>query len=204
VIPAAPRPGDSKEPAENDALSDYPGGSETGGQLTHIDATGQARMVDVSHKPETDRRAVARGRVLMRPETARLIASGQVAKGSVLTVAKVAGVLAAKRCSDLIPLAHPLPLTDIQVSLELTDASVEIEASVATIWKTGVEMEALTAVSVAALTVYDMCKAVDRTMVIDAVRIIHKSGGKTVINTDPTADLGTPETAGPADIAGGD
>ncbi|HET6387590.1 MAG TPA: cyclic pyranopterin monophosphate synthase MoaC [Armatimonadota bacterium] len=153
--------------------------------LTHVDASGKAAMVDVSAKPETLRRAVARGHIRMKLETAALIGAGRVAKGSVLTVARVAGVMAAKKCPELIPLAHPLLLTDIQVELELLDDRVEIEAVVCADWKTGVEMEALAAVTVAALTVYDMCKAVDRTMVIEAIRVIHKSGGKTTVDQDP-------------------
>ena len=148
--------------------------------LSHLDAQGRARMVDVSAKDETYRVAEAAGRITMRPETLALIASGSVPKGDVLAVAQIAGVMAAKRTSDLIPLCHPLPLTDIEVALTPNEASscVEIRAVVRTTAKTGVEMEALTAVSIAALTVYDMCKAADRAMRVDAVRLIRKTGGK--------------------------
>lgn len=137
-------------------------------------------MVDVSGKADTARIATARGRVRMKPETLALIQSGGVPKGDVLAVAQVAGVMAAKRTADLIPMCHPLPLTGIDVRLTPNEAesAVDIEATVRTTAKTGVEMEALTAVSVAALTIYDMCKAVDRAMRIEAVRLARKSGGK--------------------------
>jgi cyclic pyranopterin phosphate synthase len=149
-------------------------------QLSHIDETGRARMVDVTEKDDTHRLAVARGRVTMRPETLALIEAGAIAKGNVLTTAQIAGVMAAKRTHELIPMCHPLLLTGIAVSLTpAPDANaVEIEATVRTTGKTGVEMEALTAVSIAALTIYDMCKAVDRAMRIEAVRLIEKHGGK--------------------------
>ncbi len=148
--------------------------------LTHLDERGRARMVDVSAKADTVRVATARGRVLMRPETLDLIRTGGVKKGDVLAIAQVAGVIGAKRTSDLIPLCHPLPITGVDLSFELdAEASaVEITASARVVGKTGVEMEALAAVSVAALTVYDMCKAVDKDMVIDQVRLVHKVGGK--------------------------
>src|SRR5215210_358288 len=148
--------------------------------LTHLDERGRARMVDVSAKGETVRVATARGRVLMRPETLRLIRSGGVKKGDVLAIAQVAGVMGAKRTSDIIPLCHPLPITGVDLSFELDDAAsaVEITASARVVGKTGVEMEALTAVSTAALTIYDMCKAVDKDMVIDQIRLVHKVGGK--------------------------
>ena len=148
-------------------------------KLTHFDEQGRAAMVDVSAKAETTRTAVARGRVVMAPETLALIREGQVGKGDVLGVARIAGIMAAKRTSDLIPLCHPLMLS--KVAVELTPAppdAVEIEAVVKVTGQTGVEMEALTAVTVAALTVYDMCKAADRAMRIEAVRLMHKSGGK--------------------------
>jgi len=137
-------------------------------------------MVDVTEKDDTHRIAVARGEVLMRPETLRLVAQNQIAKGDVLTVAQIAGIMAAKQTSQLIPMCHPLMLTGIEVRLSLNEAEskVEIEAAVSTTGKTGVEMEALTAVTVAALTVYDMCKAVDRGMHIQAVRLARKSGGR--------------------------
>ncbi|MFN3649117.1 MAG: cyclic pyranopterin monophosphate synthase MoaC [Armatimonadota bacterium] len=146
--------------------------------LSHVDDQGQARMVDVSAKPETRRVAVAEGRVRMQPETAELIRQNRIAKGDVLTVAKVAGVMASKQTSALIPMCHPLPLSDLQLELELEADRVEIRATAVTVGRTGVEMEALTAVSVAALTLYDMCKAVDRGMVLDGIRLVSKTGGK--------------------------
>ena len=148
--------------------------------LTHLDERGRARMVDVSAKGETVRIATARGRVLMRPETLRLIRSGGVTKGDVLAIAQVAGVMGAKRTSDLIPLCHPLAITGVDLEFELDEeaSAVEITAIARIVGKTGVEMEALTAVAVAALTVYDMCKAVDQDMVIDQIRLVHKVGGK--------------------------
>ncbi|MFN8632731.1 MAG: cyclic pyranopterin monophosphate synthase MoaC [Chloroflexota bacterium] len=148
--------------------------------LTHLDESGRARMVDVSAKGDTVRIATARGRVLMRPETLALIKSGGVKKGDVLAIAQVAGVMGAKRTSDIIPLCHPLPITGVDLSFELDEerSAVEIEASARVVGKTGVEMEALTAVTTAALTVYDMCKAVDKEMVIDQIRLVHKVGGK--------------------------
>lgn len=147
--------------------------------LTHFDAEGRAVMVDVSGKPETDRIATARVTVRMREETVALIRSGQAKKGDVLGVARLAGIMAAKRTADLIPLCHPLPISSVTLELAAAEGTVEIEATVRTTGRTGVEMEALTAASVAALTVYDMCKAVDRGMRIDGLRVVHKSGGKT-------------------------
>ncbi len=147
-------------------------------QLTHLDAQGKARMVDVSGKAETARRAVARGRICLSAETVRLLRENAVPKGDALAVARVAGILAAKRTSDLIPLCHPLSITHVGIDLTITDAGVEIEAEVAVTGKTGVEMEALTAVSIAALTLYDMVKAVDKGAVITDIRLEHKSGGK--------------------------
>jgi cyclic pyranopterin phosphate synthase len=149
------------------------------GGFTHFDASGQAVMVDVGGKPETERVATARARVVMRPETLAMIRAGGTAKGDVLGVARLAGIMGAKRTAELIPLCHPLPLASVRVELvpEGEDA-VAIEATVRTTGRTGVEMEALTAVSVAALTVYDMCKAVDRGMRIEALRLVAKSGGK--------------------------
>ncbi len=148
--------------------------------LTHIDAQGNARMVDVSGKPETMREAAAKGRVKMQPETLALIGAGQAAKGDVLAVARVAGIMAAKRTADWIPLCHPLPIAAVQVDLALNaaDSTVDITATVRTTGRTGVEMEALTAVSAAALTVYDMVKAADRGMRIEDIRVVAKSGGK--------------------------
>ena len=153
--------------------------TDTAARFTHFDDQGRAAMVDVGAKPETARVAIARGRVVMAPATLIRIQEGQVGKGDVLGVARLAGIMAAKRTSDLIPLCHPLMLT--RVAVELTAAppdAVEIQAEVALVGRTGVEMEALTAVTVAALTVYDMCKALDRGMRIEAVRLAHKSGGK--------------------------
>jgi cyclic pyranopterin phosphate synthase len=149
-------------------------------KLTHVDESGRANMVDVGAKPETERLAVAAGEVVMQPETLRLIARGELAKGDVLNTARLAGVMAAKRTPDLIPLCHPLPLTHIDVDLTLdeTKSRVKIRATVRNRGRTGVEMEALTAVSVAALTVYDMAKAVERTMRIENVRLVEKRGGQ--------------------------
>jgi cyclic pyranopterin phosphate synthase len=147
-------------------------------QLSHVDERGRARMVDVSGKPDTRRVAAAEGRVRMRPETAALIRGDAIAKGDVLTVAKVAGILAAKRAAELIPMCHPLLLMDVALELETGEDEVRITASVTTVGKTGAEMEALTAVAAAALTIYDMCKAVDKTMVLDGIRLLRKEGGK--------------------------
>ena len=149
-------------------------------KLTHLDEAGRAHMVDVGDKADTERVAVARGEVLMKKATFDLIQSGQMKKGDVLTVAQIAGIGAAKRTADLIPLCHPLPLTHIDVALRLVDSlpGVEITATVKTTGKTGVEMEALTAVSVAALTVYDMAKAVEKTMRLQNIRLIEKHGGR--------------------------
>ena len=151
-----------------------------GSALTHLDAEGQARMVDVSEKSDSARQAVARGEVQMRPETAALIQSGNVPKGDVLATARIAGIMAATRTADLIPLCHSLALTGAEVTFNWDDgrSRLLIEASARTVDRTGVEMEALTAVAVAALTVYDMCKAVDRAMRIEAVRLVRKSGGR--------------------------
>jgi len=149
-------------------------------KLSHLDESGRARMVDVTAKDDTLREAVAKGSVRMKPETLALIQSGGVPKGDVLAVAQVAGVMAAKRTHELIPMCHPLLLSAIDVRLEPDEkeSAVQITATVRTTGKTGVEMEALTAVSVAALTIYDMCKAVDRGMRIEGVRLVRKSGGK--------------------------
>lgn len=148
--------------------------------LTHFDEAGAARMVDVGDKPETRRIAVARGAVRMAPATLALVLEGRAAKGDVLGVARLAGIMGAKRTADLIPLCHPLALTRVEVDLapDAENSRVEIEARVALRGQTGVEMEALTAVSVAALTVYDMLKAVDRGMVIEEIRVVLKDGGK--------------------------
>ena len=148
--------------------------------FTHFDKEGKARMVDVSDKAETERSATATGSVIMQPATLALIKDGGVKKGDVLSVARLAGIMGAKRTPDLIPLCHPLALTSVQVDLSLDEArnAVDITATCKLTGKTGVEMEALTAVSVAALTVYDMCKAVDKAMQIVDIRLTHKSGGK--------------------------
>jgi cyclic pyranopterin monophosphate synthase len=150
------------------------------GGFTHFDQAGHAAMVDVSDKPVTARTATARVRVMMEAATLAMIQAGSAKKGDVLGVARLAGIMGAKRTADLIPLCHPLPITSVTVDLE-TDAAanaVEIVATVRTTGQTGVEMEALTAASVAALTVYDMCKAVDRSMRIEGLRVTHKAGGK--------------------------
>ena len=148
--------------------------------FTHFDKEGKARMVDVSDKAETERVATAQGSVIMQPATLALIKDGGVKKGDVLSVARLAGIMGAKKTPELIPLCHPLALTSVQVDLTLDEArnAVDITATCKLVGKTGVEMEALTAVSVAALTVYDMCKAVDKGMQIVDIRLTHKSGGK--------------------------
>jgi len=149
-------------------------------KLTHLDEHGRVHMVDVGYKPDTERIAIARGEVHMKLETLDLIRAGQIKKGDVLTIAQIAGITASKRTSDLIPLCHPLPLSKVDVDLELDDAlpGVIITATTKTTGKTGVEMEALTAVSVAALTVYDMAKAVEKTMRIQNIRLVEKHGGQ--------------------------
>ena len=149
-------------------------------ELTHVDQSGKAQMVDVGSKPDTRREAVARGRVVMRRETLELIRANAFEKGDVLGVARIAGIMGAKNTSSLIPLCHPLPLNKVAVEFDLDkdDSAVEITATARTTGKTGVEMEALTAVSIAALTIYDMCKAVDRGMRIEAVRLARKTGGQ--------------------------
>jgi len=146
--------------------------------LTHIDAEGRARMVDVSDKPETAREAVAEGYLRLAPETLALAVSGQGRKGDVRAVAEIAGVMAAKRTSDLIPLCHPLDISKAEVAVDVDGDRLKVTARVRTTGRTGVEMEALTAVSVACLTLYDMLKAADRGMVIEDVRLLSKSGGR--------------------------
>lgn len=156
-------------------------------QLTHIDERGDARMVDVSAKAETKRTAIAEGFVYMNPETLEIVEKGSAKKGDVLAAARIAGIMAAKQTSNLIPLCHPLALTKVEVKCTLQHTheradgrcGVYLQATCSLVGKTGVEMEALTAVSVAGLTVYDMCKAIDRGMEIDDVRLLHKEGGKT-------------------------
>lgn len=149
-------------------------------KLTHLDERGKAHMVDVGAKPDTERVAIAKGEVKMKKETFDLIAAGNMKKGDVLTVAQIAGISGAKRTSDLIPLCHPLLLTHIDVQLALDESlpGVQITASARLRGKTGVEMEALTAVSVAALTIYDMAKAVEKTMIIQNIRLVEKHGGQ--------------------------
>ncbi len=148
--------------------------------FTHFDSQGKARMVDVSEKDATSRTAVAKGAVIMAPETMKMITTGGVKKGDVLSVARLAGIMGAKRAPDLIPLCHPLALNSVEVDLALAPErnAIEITATCKVKGRTGVEMEALTAVAVAALTVYDMCKAVDRAMTIADIHLVHKSGGK--------------------------
>jgi cyclic pyranopterin phosphate synthase len=151
----------------------------SGTRLTHLDTQGQANMVDVSAKPATERVAVAEGRVIMRPETLAIVRAGEAKKGDVLGTARIAGIMAAKRAHELIPLCHPLLISKVAVEIEPDDAlpGVTVRATVKVTGQTGVEMEALTAVSVACLTVYDMVKAVDRGMRIEGVRVVEKAGG---------------------------
>jgi len=157
-------------------------------KLTHIDERGKAKMVDVTTKTTTAREAVAKGSVYMKPETLRMVMENEIAKGDVLGVARIAGVMAAKRTGDIIPLCHPLNITSVDVSLEPLPKKgcINITASVKVSAQTGVEMEALTAVAVAALTIYDMCKGVDKGMVLSDIRLMKKSGGRsgTYIRTE--------------------
>lgn len=146
--------------------------------FTHLDPQGRARMVDVTQKEATHRRAIAKGRVDMSADTASAVARGAISKGDVLSVARVAGIQAAKRTSELIPLCHPLLIGAVNVNFEIGESHIDIEASVDTVGMTGVEMEALTACSVAALTVYDMCKSLDKSMTIGAIALWEKTGGK--------------------------
>lgn len=157
-----------------------PGNSADG--LTHFDATGQAHMVDVGGKAETHRIAIATGTIRMKPETLAIIESGTAKKGDVLGIARIAAIMGAKRTSDLIPLCHPLAITRVAVdfSIDIAQSGITCTAQVETVGKTGVEMEALTAVQVGLLTIYDMCKAVDRGMVMKNIRVIEKRGGKSV------------------------
>ena len=154
-------------------------------KLSHVDSSGQVQMVDVSAKESTKRRAVACGKVKMKPQTLRFIEKQRIAKGNVLGTAKIAGIMAAKKTSELIPLCHPLELMGIDVDLKIDrkNSQILIEAEVRTTGKTGVEMEAMTAVSIAALTIYDMCKAVDKEMIIGDIMLLEKSGGKSGIFT---------------------
>ena len=165
--------------------------------LTHLDPLGRARMVDVTPKEPTHRRAVARGRVHMRTDTASLVARGAITKGDVLAVARVAGIQAAKRTPDLIPLCHPLLVGSVFVNFRIEDDYIEVEAQVETVDRTGVEMEALTACTVACLTIYDMCKSVDRSMLVSEIALWEKTGGRSgpyrressLNNTDGALDL---------------
>ena len=148
------------------------------GDFTHLDDQGRARMVDVGDKASSHRKAIARAEIHMSPETTQALTQGGIPKGDVLAVARVAGIQAAKKTAELIPLCHPLPLTSVTVEFEIKEDRVEIESKAETFGQTGVEMEALTACSVAALTIYDMCKALDRMMVIESVALWEKEGGK--------------------------
>ncbi|MGV3724091.1 MAG: cyclic pyranopterin monophosphate synthase MoaC [Actinomycetota bacterium] len=156
--------------------------------LSHVDAQGRAQMVDVSEKPDTQRLAIAEGFIRMRAETVALIRSDGFTKGDVLTVAKVAGILAAKQTAALIPMCHPLLLMDVRLDLETEEHGVAIRGAVTTFGKTGAEMEALTAVTVAGLTVYDMCKAADKEMVLEGVRLVKKQGGKSDWTAQPSGE----------------
>ena len=168
------------EPLDEPESPESPESPEPAAELTHLDAEGHAQMVDVGGKAVTEREAVAKGSVVMRPETLALVAAGELEKGDALATARIAGIMAAKQAPSLIPLCHPIPLSHVAVELELDEAAstVHITATVRTNAQTGVEMEAMTAVSVAALTIYDMCKAVDRGIRIEAVRLVRKTGGK--------------------------
>jgi cyclic pyranopterin monophosphate synthase len=156
------------------------GGARILKKLSHIDRQGRARMVDVTAKPLTSRQAIARGSVSMKPETLKLITENMMPKGDVLSVARVAGIMAAKKTGELIPMCHPLNLTSVSVdfTVDKQENTIDIEAQAKVVGQTGVEMEALTAVSIAALTIYDMCKAVDREMVVSDIRLMEKRGGK--------------------------
>ncbi|MFH1570004.1 MAG: cyclic pyranopterin monophosphate synthase MoaC [Gemmatimonadota bacterium] len=147
-------------------------------ELSHLDEKGRVRMVDVSGKDVTERRARVRGEIRMRPETVRLIAENRAAKGNVLEAARLAGIMAAKRTAELIPLCHPLNLTAVEVTFEVGEDRIRVETEARVEARTGVEMEALTAAAVALLTIYDMCKAADREMVISEVRLVEKRGGR--------------------------
>lgn len=163
-------------------------------KLTHLDKKGKARMVDVSEKPTTLREAVAKGSVYMKKETFNLIKKGNVQKGDVLGTARLAGIMAAKRTSEIIPLCHPLNITSVDINFRLDEKKnkIEIESHVKTVGQTGVEIEALTAVSVAALTIYDMCKVVDREMTISEIMLIEKRGGKSGTFKRSVASLSSP------------
>ncbi|GMU78726.1 MAG: cyclic pyranopterin monophosphate synthase accessory protein 3 [Acidimicrobiia bacterium] len=164
----------------------------TSSEFTHLDPLGRARMVDVTAKDATHRRAIARCKVFMEASTASRIASGAITKGDVLAVARVAGIQAAKQTSNLVPLCHPLLVGSVYVNFQIEERHVEVEAQVDTVDRTGVEMEALTACAVAALTVYDMCKSIDRSMLIGDLALWEKTGGRSgTYRRDPAADLGS-------------
>jgi cyclic pyranopterin phosphate synthase len=165
-------------------------GNDADDSLTHLDSEGAARMVDVGAKPETERRAVAEARLRMSPETAAAVIRGDAAKGDVLGPARIAGIAAAKRTGELIPLAHPLPLTyvDVSAEVEVAEGLVVLVAEARCVGRTGVEMEAMTAAAVAALTVYDMAKALERGIRIESVALVHKSGGKSGVWDRDAAD----------------
>jgi cyclic pyranopterin phosphate synthase len=158
-------------------------------KLSHLDEKGQARMVDVTAKPVTFRQAVARGKVMMRPETAALIQEGTGPKGDVFSTARIAGIMAAKKTPELIPMCHPIEMTGIEISFSsnVITGEIVIEARAGMVGRTGIEMEVMTAVSVAALTIYDMCKAVDRAMVLGDIKLIRKEGGKSGVFVRPDA-----------------
>lgn len=155
--------------------------------LTHLDETGKARMVDIAGKAATARTAIAEGRIAMAADALAAVRDASAAKGDVLAVARIAGIMAAKKTSDLIPLCHPLPLTSVSIDFTLEDGGVRVEATASTTWGTGVEMEAMTAACVALLTIYDMVKAMDKAMVISGVRLLSKTGGKSGTWTAPAA-----------------
>jgi cyclic pyranopterin phosphate synthase len=189
ITPSGPLPLPGGAPVNFLLIHDYNKNMPTqDSPLTHFDATGQAHMVDVGAKQDTHRIAVAAGSIRMKPETLELIRSGSAKKGDVLGIARIAAIMGAKRTSDLVPLCHPLPITRVAVDFEVDAAnhSVHCRAQVETVGKTGVEMEALTAVQVGLLTIYDMCKAADRGMVMTNVRVLEKHGGK---SGDWTAEL---------------
>ena len=186
-----------EDPARPQPAGTAPAGTES---FTHLDAAGRAHMVDTSAKPVTVREAVARGRVRMAPSTLARLRAGDVPKGDVWAAARLAGIMAAKETGRLIPLCHPLPLDSVAVDFRLGEEAVEIQATVRTAARTGVEMEALTAVTVAALTLIDMCKALDRGLVIEAVRLVEKRGGRSGTYRRPGEPdweaLGEPVTGG--------
>ncbi|HEY1741188.1 MAG TPA: cyclic pyranopterin monophosphate synthase MoaC [Acidimicrobiia bacterium] len=159
-------------------------------QFTHLDPLGRARMVDVTAKESSHRRAVARCRVMMQPETSSAIASGAITKGDVLAVARVAGIQAAKQTSNLLPLCHPLLVGSVYVNFRIEDSYVEIETQVETVDRTGVEMEAMTACAVAGLTIYDMCKSIDRSMTIGEIALWEKTGGRSGVWRRPSDGVG--------------